>query len=439
MHFKLSLSQTYLLFIFSLTAAVVGSLAVLYGNLFIDLTAVAQARINDSWHFPLLNSYILPYTGFVLTPLLFVVAAMLCRKFAPRAAGSGPEHVMGALKKLGTEEGQRQGAHEYLSFNIALVKIASSLIGIYAGGALGREGPIIQIAASVFYTIGEKVKRFMPVPDMRTWIIAGSAGGFAAAFNTPFAGIVFAIEELSEIHFANYKTNVFWAVIIAGITSQLLTGSYILFSFPQVKFEWSMDLSVILLVAVLCGMIAWILRRIIVVGNGIFSRLNGWMWYAVPVMGGLIVAMVSFKVGTSSFGAGVINVKSVIASSVGVLNYQDVGGRFINICATALSGVAGGLLLPSLAMGGGIGSLVSALAPSTDARIFVTTGMAAFLGAMLHIPLTAAILVLEITNQRELILPLVLSSVVSSWVFQRLNDVFLAPSPPVIASTAMET
>jgi H+/Cl- antiporter ClcA len=415
------IAQTYLLLIFAVAAAVVGTVAVLYGNLFLELTQIAQERIHEAWLF-------VPYAGFIVTPVLFVVAAMLCRTIAPRAAGSGPEHVMAALQKLETDEGKKHGVHEYLSLRIAIIKIISSLIGIFAGGALGREGPVIQISASIFYVIGEKVRRFLPVMDIRTWVIAGSAGGFAAAFNTPLAGIVFAIEELAAIHFVQFKANVFWAVIIAGITSQLLTGSYILFEFPQVTPEWNIDLLVILLVAILCGIFAWLLKRMILLGSQWFSHLRGWVWYVVPVIAGLAVATVSYKVGTSTFGAGVINVQSVITSPTGVLSYQDVFGRYLNVCASALSGIAGGLLLPSLALGGGIGSLMSTFAPLSDARIFVTTGMAAFLAAMLHVPLTAAILVLEITNQRELILPLVLSAVVGSWVFQRLNDYFL-PNP----------
>jgi len=150
----------------------------------------------------------------------------------------------------------------------------------------------------------------------------------------------------------------------------------------------------------------------------------------IPIIGGLIVAAISFKVGSFSYGAGIINITSVITTSFNILNYSDVLGRYINICATALSGVAGGLLLPSLAVGGGIGSLMSELAPDADARIFVTTGMTAFLGAMMHVPLTAAVLVLEVTNQRELIMPLVISSIIGSWVFQRLNDMFI-PSKPL--------
>ena len=417
--------QAVIFFIFTVTSAVTGMLAVFYGQLFTILTEHAMARVQDSYQIARIRLQ-QPLINFLITPTLFVLSAYLCRKFAPNAAGSGPEHVMAALKKLDKIETREKGVHEYLSLRISIVKVLSSLLMIWGGGALGREGPVVQISASIFYEIGERAKRIVPIGDIRIWIIAGSAGGFAAAFNTPLAGIMFAIEELSEIHFANFRANLFWAVIIAGAVSQFFSGFYVLFGFPQLKLVWSSDLLVIILVSISCGVAAFILRKLIVSGRKILAKIPGMLWYIVPITGGLIVATIGYKVGPSTYGAGVISVKAMVNSSTNILHYSDVLGRYINVCITTLSGVAGGMLLPSIAMGGGIGSLLSQLAPTVDARIFITVGMAGFLGAFFHIPLTAAVLLLEITNQRELIIPLVLTAIVASWIYQRLTLFFSA-------------
>jgi H+/Cl- antiporter ClcA len=289
------------------------------------------------------------------------------------------------------------------------------------GGALGREGPLVQISSSIFVLIAQKTKNILPRFDLRTWVIAGSAAGLAAAFNTPLAGIIFAIEELSQFHFDRqfyeFKNKAFFAVIIAGVTAQLMTGSYVLFEFPPMHFIWQVEIAfVLLLIATVCGLSAWLLRKYIGVAELWRNKVTGFSWYLFPIIGGLIVAIVSYYVGINSFGAGMYTIQSTLKSSAAVIGLEDSIGRFINVLASAASGCAGGILLPALALGAGIGSMGSISLPMTDARIFVATGMAAFLGAMLNAPLTAAVLVLEITNQRELILPLFLSTLAASWM-----------------------
>lgn len=407
--------KIFLILIIFLAAILVGSVAVAYNELFFWATKLARKRYFSN-----------PAIVFFSVPLFFVISAYLCRKFAPNAAGSGPEHVMAALTKLSAPRKKKKDVSEYLSFRILVVKFISSIICIAGGGALGREGPLVQMAASIFLLTGEKLKKFLPSFDIRTWVIAGSAAGVAAAFNTPLAGIVFAIEELSKFHFEkqffSFKIKAFFAVIVAGVTTQSITGSYVLFDFPVMRFSWGLDIAlVLLLISAACGLAAWVLKKTIVRMTAWRNTLSGKQWYLVPVGMGLIVATISFSLGYNTFGAGVFTIQEALASPHAVLTYKDTAGRFINIIASAVSGSAGGLLLPALALGAGIGSVGSLLLTISDARIFVSAGMAAFLGALLNAPLTAAVLVLEVTNQRELILPLFLSTLIASWVFQMCN------------------
>ena len=396
--------------VISLAAVTVGFVAVWYNEAFLWGTNVARNRFFSN-----------PAISFITVPAFFLLSAWLCRKFAPKAAGGGPDHVIAALQKLGTPGTGSRDISEFLSFKILVVKILSSIICIMGGGALGREGPVVQISASIFVLVAERAKKILPHFDLRTWIIAGSAAGLAAAFNTPLAGIIFAIEELSQFHFerqfSEFKTKAFFAVIVAGVTAQFMTGSYILFDFPTVHFVWQLKMALVLLIiAIVCGLGAWILKKYIGVTTSWRNNVTGNAWYLFPIVTGVIVATVSFYIGTNSFGAGLFTIQESLKSSVVVLGFEDVIGRFINIIASAASGCAGGLLLPALALGAGIGSVGSMLIPMVDARIFVATGMAAFLGAMLNAPLTAAVLVLEVTNQRELIFPMFLSTLAASWI-----------------------
>lgn len=403
------------LFIIFFAAALVGLVAVAYNHAFNWGTDIARQSFFEN-----------PLTKFLTVPLFFLLSAWLCRKFAPNASGGGPDQVIAALQKLSIPGQGSENIAEYLSFKIIVVKIVSSIICIMGGGALGREGPVVQISSSIFVLIAQKTKKILPHFDLRTWIIAGSAAGLAAAFNTPLAGIIFAIEELSQFHFekqfSEFKNKAFFAVIVAGVSAQLLTGSYVLFEFPQMHFIWQIKSAlVLLLVAVACGFSAWLLRKYIVWATLRRNNIQGLKWYLFPILTGLIVASVTNSVGINSFGAGMYTIQETLKSSVAILSFEDFLGRFINIVASAASGCAGGLLLPALALGAGVGSMGSMLIPLTDSRIFVATGMAAFLGAMLNAPLTAAVLVLEVTNQRELILPLFLSTLTASWICNYCN------------------
>lgn len=407
--------KIHLFIVAMLTAVGVSAVAIFYSEIFAMANKIARLRFLQT-----------PHILFITVPCIFLISSYLCRRFAPNAAGSGPEHVISALKKLSNDEKKGEGVEEYLSLKVLFTNMASSLLCAFGGGALGREGPLVQISASIFLMIGQRTKLYFPGLDIRSWIIAGSAAGFAAAFNAPIAGIIFAIEELYLFHldrkFSAFKTNTFFAVVIAGVMCQFITGSYVLFEFPQMTFLWGTNFAVILLIALSCGVFAWILKKSIRFSTELRRYTHAKIWYLFPILGGLLVASISVLIGPYSFGSGVQTIQDSLLSSKTLLTSEDFVGRFLNIFASAAAGCAGGLLLPALALGAGIGSIGSLLLPMEDARIFITTGMAAFLGGLFNIPLTAAILVLEITDQRELIIQLFMSTLISAWVYQMLDE-----------------
>lgn len=414
-----SIRQMLFTLVIICSAILVGTFAITYNEAFLLGATIAKERFLHT-----------PYLLFICIPFFFLLGAYICRRFAPYAAGSGPEHVLAALNALNIPGKQDHSVSKYLGIKVLMVKIISSLLCIAGGGALGREGPVVQISAGIFYIIAQRIKHWFPSLDLRSWIVIGSATGVAAAFNTPLAGIIFAVEELALFKtnriFISFKLRSLFTVIVASLTSQMLIGSHPLFFFPTLPLPHGMDYVAILVVALLCGFLSCILKHII-------SGLSTWRhsvgaraWFLFPILAGLVVATVSVNIGTHTFGSGGTMIQDALNSPTNIFNVQDVLGRLINIIASSASGCAGGLLLPGLALGASIGSFVSLILPFADPRTFIAVGMATFLGALINAPLTATILVLEVTNQRELVIPLFMAALIASWVFDKTNEYYIA-------------
>ena len=142
-----------------------------------------------------------------------------------------------------------------LSLRIIFVKIVSSLVMVLGGGIIGREGPTIQIAGSVFWKINQWLPAWWPKISKKNMIMTGAAAGLAAAFNTPLGGIVFAVEELSKTHINQFKTALFTAIIIAGLTAQAFLGPYLYLGYPDVSHLSGFIFLPVILVALLSGLV----------------------------------------------------------------------------------------------------------------------------------------------------------------------------------------
>ena len=128
---------------------------------------------------------------------------------------------------------REDGSWRFLNLRIIIVKIASSIAMILGGGAIGREGPTLQIAGSIYRTVHKLLPPFWPKVSRKVMMVTGGAAGLSAAFNTPLGGIVFAIEELTRTHIAKFRTAVLSSVILSGMTAQWLLGPYLLYGYPK--------------------------------------------------------------------------------------------------------------------------------------------------------------------------------------------------------------
>src|SRR6476620_7004211 len=167
-----------------------------------------------------------------MAPVCFLLAWGIVQFFAPNARGSGIPQVMAAIELSSPKHEHK--ISRLLSFRIMITKIASSLTMVLGGGAIGREGPTIQIAGSVFRIVNKWIPASWPKLSKQSFILTGAAAGLAAAFNTPLGGLVFAVEELARIHVRFFRTALFTSVIVSGLDAQALLGPYLYLGYPDV-------------------------------------------------------------------------------------------------------------------------------------------------------------------------------------------------------------
>lgn len=191
------------------------------GALAIGVTSVGFAKLADLAQHGFTRmttagewTFLLPL---LITPAGFAISAYLAMRYFPNAQGSGIPQAI-AARHLKDEEDRGR----LLSLRIAFGKILLTVFGLLCGASIGREGPTVQVGASIMLAVG----RFGGMAQARGLILAGSAAGIAAAFNTPLAGIVFAIEEMGRTYEARTNGLVLAAVIISGLAALGLSGSY---------------------------------------------------------------------------------------------------------------------------------------------------------------------------------------------------------------------
>jgi H+/Cl- antiporter ClcA len=354
---------------------------------------------------------------FLVTPACFLLAWWVVRRFAPFARGSGIPQVMASIELAKPKHNDR--VNQLLNLRIVVVKIISSLIMGLGGGVIGREGPTIQVAGSIFRKVNEWLPRWWPKVSKRNMIMTGAAAGLAAAFNTPLGGIVFAVEELTRTHISYFKTALFTAVIIAGLTAQAFLGPYLYLGYPDVTNLSGSIFFGVLLVAIPAGLggalMASGMLRIFRWKAG-FRVVRQHIWYIVACA--LIIVMAAFFIDERMLGSG----KGLMTTALFTPDkYNPWYLPLLRITGSMLSfttGAAGGVFAPALAAGASIGATISGwlhLAAS-NSNLLILSGMVGFLTGVTRTPFTSAILVLEMTDRHNLIFHLMLAGMVSSLV-----------------------
>lgn len=353
---------------------------------------------------------------FIIAPIGFVLSWWLVKEFAPNAKGSGIPQVMAAVELANPKEHKK--IRSLLSLKIIVFKIISSVVLVIGGGAVGREGPTIQIAGSVFRKVNEYLPEWWPKISKKNMIMTGAAAGLAAAFNTPLGGIVFAVEELSKTHINYFKTALFTAVIIAGLTAQTLAGSYLYLGYPKTNDVSLMVMFPIILVAATAGILASQLSVIML-------KINGWKKKTLKtdkanvvflIICALIIASIAYFINREILGSGKEIMERVLFTKDKHEDWYVPILRMLGPALSFTSGGAGGIFAPALTAGASIGSVISGMIHLTanETNVVVLGGMVAFLTGITRAPFTSAIIVLEMTDRHSLIFHLMLAGMVSS-------------------------
>ena len=388
------------------------------GSLITGVFAVMYAKI-FMWGEKLMN-LIMDWNSwmiFIIAPIGFVLSWWLVKEFAPYAKGSGIPQVMAAVELANPKEHTK--IRNLLSLKILVFKILSSLDLIIGGGAIGREGPTIQIAGSVFRKVNEYLPDWWPKISKKNMIMTGAAAGLSAAFNTPLGGIVFAVEELSKTHINYFKTALFTAVIIAGLTAQTLAGSYLYLGYPKTADVALTVMFPVILVAGISGIFASQLSVVMLKISSWKKRLKTNKANIIfLVISALIIASLAYFVNREILGSG----KEIMERTLFTENkHEDWYVPFFRMIGPALSftsGGAGGIFAPALSAGASIGSVISGwihLTPN-ETNVVILAGMVAFLTGITRAPFTSAIIVLEMTDRHSLIFHLMLAGMVSSLI-----------------------
>ena len=400
-HLKQNLLQAIPFWIGSI---ITGLIAVLYAQIF----AYGEELLHKilDWHLWMI---------FLIAPAGFVLSWLIVQKFAPLSRGSGIPQVMAAVELANPKENYL--IKNLLSFKILLVKIISSFILVTAGGAIGREGPTIQIAGSVFRKVYELLPGWWPRISKKNMILTGAAAGLSAAFNTPLGGIVFAVEELSKTHINYFKTALFTAVIIAGLTAQTLAGSYLYLGYPKTQGVTLWIMFPIIFVSGICGILSSQLSVAMLKISRLKKKLKSQAANIIfLVISGLIIAVIAYFINRDILGSGKDIIERVLFTENKTEAWYVPILRMLGPALAFTSGGAGGIFAPALSAGASMGSAIGGVMNLSDneTNVLILAGMVAFLTGITRAPFTSAILVLEMTDRHSLIFHLMLAGMMSS-------------------------
>ncbi|MFN8343711.1 MAG: chloride channel protein [Spirosomataceae bacterium] len=352
---------------------------------------------------------------FISTPVSFIISWWLVKRFASYAKGSGIPQVMASVELA--KPNSNHLIVNLLSVKIIIIKIISSAIKVIGGGILGREGPTIQISSSIFNQTYLWLPKWWKPISQKNILIAGAASGLAAAFNTPLGGIIFAIEELSKFHIKHYKSPLFIAVIIAGLTAQGLGGPYLYLGYPKTVFSGIVVYVGILTVSIVTGIFGSIMcRYLLKFLRFVNNRKTRVEQLGVVVLSGFIVATSIYLVGPDAMGSGKeLMERTLFTPHKGVEWYLPFV-RMNGLIASFGMGGAGGIFAPSLSSGAGFGALIAQLLGLTNgnANLLILIGMTGFLTAVTRAPFTSAIIIFEMTDRHSIIFFLLLGALIAN-------------------------
>lgn len=363
---------------------------------------------------------IAPFQLLIIPAVGGAIFGPLIYRFAREAKGHGVPEVMEAIALRGGRIRPR----------VAVIKALASSICIGTGGSIGREGPIAQIGSALGSTIGQLLK--LSDERVRSLVASGAAGGIAATFNAPIAGAIFALEVLLGQFQARYFGAVVIAAVSADMIAQIVDGNTRAFSVPPYTLISPWELLLYVLLGVASAVAAVGFTRLLYLSEDWWDKLR-FPEYFKPVVGGLllgIVGLLTFKLDgfPRVFGVGYETINEVLFGQLTVqVTLALLVIKMFSTTLTLGSGGSGGVFAPALFMGAMLGDAFGQIAhllfPAITAPsgAYALVGMAAFFSGAARAPITSIIILYEMTGDYQIILPLMLATVISTFVSQILS------------------
>ena len=353
---------------------------------------------------------------FIYTPLVFVLIIYLLKKYFPYADGSGLPQ--GYAVDIFDEE----RLHKTYSLRSLVGKVILTFMSIASGASLGKEGPTIQICASLFNQmkdISDKKRRLL--------IKLGAGVGVAAAFNAPIGGMVFAIEEYVKRITPKIATLLVGATLVAVFIADLLTSNepYMgAINSADLVHSWHIAIFAIL-IGISCGLAGALYTKMMVfISVDKTWKINAWRkkhYYVNAFIFGLIVASIGYLTHGLSFGNGSETTREYLTQGINAPWYYAFG-KFFGSLASVGAAVPGGYFSTALSMGAGIGDFLHRLDPQVPLAQFYLLGMTGFLAAITQSPITAVAMVVEMSDSSHFTLPILFSAYLASIIAEQFGD-----------------
>ncbi len=361
-----------------------------------DWAQLMFAHALERWH----------YASFLITPLGFALSVFLTIRFFPNSQGSGIPQAIAAR-----ELDDQVARSKLVSVRIGVGKVLLTVLGLLCGASVGREGPTVQVGASIMFAIGRMSPRRQP-----GLILAGAAAGVAAAFNTPLAGIVFGIEEMSRAFEVRTSGLIIGTVIAAGLTSLALVGNYSYFGSSATMLGNGADWLAVPICGVVGGLAGGLFSRfVILLAKGLPGHLGSLIKrHPIPfaLACGLAVAVCGLLSGDTIYGTGYAQVKHALEGGTPLPESFGILKLLATVLST-VSGIPGGIFSPSLAVGAGLGSNVAQLFPSAPLAAILLLGMVSYFAGVVQAPITAFVIVTEMTDNHAMVVPLMAAALIA--------------------------
>ena len=350
----------------------------------------------------------------LITTLGGLISGVLVFKFAPETKGSGIPFVKMVMTRMGNITRVRT----------IVVKFLAGVAGIGTGLSLGREGPSVQLGAGAGALVGKIFK--MKGTDQGKLIAAGAGSAIGATFNAPIAGTIFVLEELVNKFSASLLFPVLVATVTASSVARHFLGNNPSFTIPYITHALSFEgISVCIILGIVAGFLGVAFAKIIYKNNEFFEKMDkipNWLKPAIAGFGiGVIGIFIPYVLGSGNLSVDLL-LQHKLALSVVVLVFAV---KFFVTPFCFGSGAAGGIFLPMLMLGSFLGYIVASIFNMfgfhVDVVVMAMIGMGAFLASVARTPITAVVMVFEMTAGYTHILPIMLSAAIADLIAEKLN------------------